>query len=188
MSMEIKKSVMPDLNFPTKWQAVIFRNYGMLTNERIGSVLHCDAETVEREAKRLGIGNTPFSFLWEKNGYITIMRNNWFLLPREQLIELLGFTPERYEFVLKEEDFLGIKLGEFKPECDPVYYSPLTEKELSETDIIREKLLPYDVIPSSMPFDFSFEKTSATAKVKKNDSNIPDLCLIKCANTVSFLP
>lgn len=172
MAIEIRKTVIPDLNFPTKWQAVIFRNYGMLTNERIGKVLRCDAETVEREAIRLGIGNTPFSALWETKGYITIYRNNWFLLPTEQLVELLGISREKYEFNLKEEDFLGIKLGEFKPECEPVYYSPLTEKEIAETEIIRKKLLPFDLVPSSMPFDFSFDKTSAKAKTKKNDSNI----------------
>ena len=169
--MEIKKTVMPDLNFPTKWQAVIFRNYGLLTNERIGKVLRCDAKTVEEEAKRLGIGNTPYHPLWEKSGYITIIRYNWFLLPKDQLIELLDFTEDKYEFVLKEEDFLGIKLGEFKPECEAVYYSPLTEKELSETEIIREKLLEYDLVPTSMPFDFLFDTFSGEVAGEKNENN-----------------
>ena len=49
MSMKIQAAVMPTDNFPAKWQAVIFRNYGLLTNERIGAVLGCDAETVKRE-------------------------------------------------------------------------------------------------------------------------------------------
>ena len=99
MAIKTKSAVMPVDNFPTRWQAVIFRNYGMLTNERIGKVLGCDAATVEAEAIRLGISNTPYQKEWEKSGYITIYRNNWFLLPKEQLIELLGMSEEKYEFI-----------------------------------------------------------------------------------------
>ena len=116
MSMKILKAVMPINNFPTKWQTVIFRNYGMFSDSRIAKVLSCDEDTVRREACRLGISNTPYLPEWEKKGYLTAYRNNWFLLPKDQLIELLGISEDKYEFTLKEEDFLGIKLGEFKPE------------------------------------------------------------------------
>ena len=138
---------------------MIFRNYGLLTNERIGSVLGCSADTVEREAVRLGIGNTPYLGEWEKSGYITIFRNNWFLLPQNQLIALLGITEEKYEFTLKEEDFLGIKLGSFKPECEEVRYQPLTDEEIKKTEKIASSIERYNTFPRSMPFDFSFDKS-----------------------------
>jgi len=159
MSMKIMQTVMPVDNFPTKWQAVIFRNYGLLANERIAEVLGCDAETVKLEAERLGIANTPYQPEWEKSGYITIYRNNWFLLPKEQLVKLLGISEDKYEFILKEEDFLGIKLGDFKPECAPVRYYPLSDEQIAQTDIIRKNIEKYDVLPTSMPFDFSFDKS-----------------------------
>ena len=72
MLPEIKKLVLPDDNFPTKWQTVIFRNYGLVSNERIASVIGCDEKTVELEARRLGIGSTAFDENWEKSGYISI--------------------------------------------------------------------------------------------------------------------
>ena len=80
MLPKVKKVKLPVNNFPSLWQAVIFRNYGLLANERIAEVLGCDAETVKLEAERLGIANTPYQPEWEKSGYITIYRNNWFLL------------------------------------------------------------------------------------------------------------
>ena len=169
--MEIKKAVMPVDNFPTKWQTVIFRNYGLFTNERIGKVLGCDGETVKAEAIRLGISNTPYQPEWEKSGYITAYRMNWFLLPKDQLIELLGISEEKYEFILKEEDFLGIKLGEFKPECDPVRYYPLTAAKISETEKIADKIKKYNVKPTAMPFDFAFDKTFGTFPASPEDRN-----------------
>ena len=172
MSMEIKSVVMPVDNFPTKWQTVIFRNYGLVNIERIARVLGCDPKTVEAEAIRLGISRTPYIEKWESAGYITIIRNNWFVLPKDQLIELLGFTEERYEFVLKEEDFLGIKLGSFKPECPPVRYYPLSEGEISATEKIRKSIEKFNVYPTSMPFDFSFEKSYGPFPLVDNGRNI----------------
>ncbi len=53
--------------------------------------------------------------------YITVIRQNWDVLPEEQLIRLLGWTNEKYRFTLKEDDFLDHKLGT-KPKCEPVRY------------------------------------------------------------------
>ena len=171
MSMKILKAVMPINNFPTKWQTVIFRNYGMFSDSRIAKVLSCDEDTVRREACRLGISNTPYLPEWEKKGYLTAYRNNWFLLPKDQLIELLGISEDKYEFTLKEEDFLGIKLGEFKPECERVSYTPLTDSEIEKTEKIRTKIEKYDVPPTSLPFDFSFDKQNDFSQGKVSDKN-----------------
>ena len=35
---EIKKVVLPDCNFPTAWQTVIFRNYGLISLDKIAKV------------------------------------------------------------------------------------------------------------------------------------------------------
>ena len=81
----IKKVKLPSLTLPTAWQTVIFRNFGYVRQERIAAVLRCDAQTVEDEAKRLGLLNVDYCKDFEERGYITIIRNNWFLLPYDQL-------------------------------------------------------------------------------------------------------
>ena len=54
--------------------------------------------------------------------YITVIRQNWHLLPEEQIIELLGWNAERFAYTLKEDDFLEHKLGQVKPDCATLLY------------------------------------------------------------------
>ncbi len=57
-----------------------------------------------------------------RRGYVTVIRQNWHLLPDRQIIQLLGWTPEKYSYILKEDDFLSEKLGP-KPACEPVVWA-----------------------------------------------------------------
>ncbi len=150
----------PETCFPTKWQTVIFRNYGFISTEKLAKTLRCDKATVETEARRLGlpVAERARWETWEKRGYITIIRNNWYLLPYEQLLELLGIDAQRLDFILTNDDFLSVKLGGFKPRCDAIYYAPLTEKQASQTLAIAEdaerllsgeELKPFDFFPVS---------------------------------------
>ena len=68
--------------------------------------------------------------------YITVIRQNWHLLPNEQIITLLGWTPDRFEFTLREDDFLDHKLGP-KPDCLPVVFSDPTPVEKRRAVEIR---------------------------------------------------
>ena len=117
MLPEIKSVKLDNQNFPTKWQTVIFRNYGYVSINKIAKVLACDETTIIYEAERLGLYNVKYNRLWEEKGYITIIRNNWYLLSYAQLLELLGITEDRLEYILEHDDFLSVKLGGFKPEC-----------------------------------------------------------------------
>ena len=55
MIAPIKRMTLPENNFPTVWQTVIFRNYGFVETERIAKTLQTDVATIDAEAKRLGI-------------------------------------------------------------------------------------------------------------------------------------
>jgi hypothetical protein len=60
----------------------------------------------------------------QRRSALTILRRNWHLLPYEQLLHLLEWTPEQLAFTLREDDFLYIKLGSLKPQCEPLHYHP----------------------------------------------------------------
>jgi len=141
------------VNFPTKWQAVIFRNYRMVPTENISRVLECTVADVEREAKRLGLRIGEYDPIWQKRGHITLIRNNWYLLPYDQLMTLIDYTEEKLDFVIAKDDFLFVKLGNAKPVCDKVTYSPLTEAELAETEKIAKTIARLDTSERKM-FDF----------------------------------
>ncbi|MBE7068279.1 MAG: hypothetical protein E7381_03150 [Clostridiales bacterium] len=169
MLPNIQRVKMPENIFPTKWQTVIFRNYGLVSLQNIATVLGCDTKVVEREALRLGLPKTECDGVWEKKGYITIIRNNWFLLPYSQLLKLLNITEEKLDYILLNDDFLGVKLGNFKPECDEVVYAPLTKEQEAKTKLIADMVYPYQVKKGenfAKPFDFF--KTQFTKGEIKN--------------------
>lgn len=157
----IKEVKLPSLTLPTAWQTVIFRNYGYVRTERIAAVLSCSAETVRLEAERMGLVDRGYAEDFEKSGYITIIRNNWFLLPYPQLMTLLDMSEARLDFVLEKDDFLSVKLGNFKPECPFVTYEPLTEEQIKETEHLAKSIGEYSAEPDSRPFDFFPESEQA---------------------------
>lgn len=136
MLLPIKEVPLQKEIFPQSWQTVIFRNYGLISTDKIAKTLRCDEKTVVTEAERMGLSAVKYDDRWEKKGFITLIRNNWYLLGYEQLKTLLGFDDARLEFVLEKEDFLHVKLGESKPSCPEVYYSPLTDEERKRTETL----------------------------------------------------
>lgn len=146
--------------FPTVWQAVIFRNWGKVPAENLAAVLRTSPETVAREAARLGLSDLPYSAEWRKRGYLTIVRENWYLLSYAQLETLLGIDAKTLENWLYHEDFLYVKLGYFKPDVECPAYSPLTPEQLLQTREISEIVRAQSLAAEEQPFDFEtrFEK------------------------------
>ena len=160
----IKKVPLQKEVFPQTWQTVIFRNYGLVANERLARTIGADEATLEIEAGRLGLTAT-YNPAWEGRGYITLIRNNWYLLPYSQLMTLLGYDEAKLEFVLTNEDFLRVKLGEMKPYCEEVFYSPLTEEEIAETERLAKEVKHY-FTKELRPFDFFPEMEKETGQVR----------------------
>ena len=179
---EIKQVRIQTLTFPTAWQTVIFRNYGYVCVSRIAKTLGCNAETVHFEAKRLGLPAVDYHADFEKRGFLTLIRNNWHLLPYGQLMTLLDFTEERLAYVLEKEDFFGVKLGSFKPDCPAVSYTPLTEEQISQTEEIAKQVSPYVQDMGVKPFDFFPETICVEGGVKAQGKRILHGYLSPCGD------
>ena len=150
----LKEVKLQSITLPTVWQTEVFRNYGYVRLDRIAKTLGCDEETVRAEAGRMGLSDEEFSADFEKSGYLTVIRNNWHLLPYAQLLTLLDFSEEKLAYVLEKDDFLGVKLGDFKPVCAEVVYTPLTAEELQKTEAFAKTLAPYLTQEKMPPFRF----------------------------------
>ncbi|MBR5446006.1 MAG: hypothetical protein IKV57_07780 [Clostridia bacterium] len=144
--------------FPTPWQCVIFRNWGLVPADRIAAVLQTTESVVRAEAAALGLDPETIPHPdWLTKGYITIIHYNWHILSYDKICTLLQWTPQRLAYTLREDDFQEIKLGSFKPAVPDTIYRPLTEEEAAETakirQIIKETLrkLPEEY---TAPFDF----------------------------------
>lgn len=183
---ESHESLLPGINgrtpaitfdyFPSRMHAFIWRNWTVVPVSRLATVLRTDVREVEEVAFSMGLPkqeNVQEEWL-SPNGYITVLRRNWHLLPYDQLTQLLGLTTEELAWKLKEDDFLYVKLGHVKPYCKPLMFQKPTEemnrKALALSGWIKE--LGTDAFALETPrFDFVKDfKAVNPVKQKKNTS------------------
>jgi len=125
-------------HFPDRVHEFVWRNWNAVEPERIAKILDASVENVRAMAESMGL--PPAAAIPPEmmtRGYVTLIRRNWHLLPYDQLLELLDMTPERLDFMLREEDFLWIKLGSLKPKCEPLRYAPPDEATVRRAAEIR---------------------------------------------------
>ena len=153
-----KTPVIPIGHFPTRMQCFIFRNWEMVKPQTLGAVLGCDADMVTALAAEMGLPTPPeVDPAWLSKGYITIIRANWHLCTYAQIAYLLGISEDQLAYILREDDFLSVKLGNFKPEVPPLEYAPLTEEQRERTkEIRRVTAAAFAEMPHhpAKPFDF----------------------------------
>ena len=140
-------------DFPTRWQQVLFRNYGKVPARILARLLGMDTQTLTEEAKKMGLGGVSEDETWIRKGYVTIIRSNWDLLPESAIAQLLGTDEGSYRMILREDDFLSVKLGK-KIRCTVPVYAPLTEEQEQETRRIGTFVKGVYCPKQVQPFDF----------------------------------
>ncbi|MCE5249912.1 hypothetical protein LLG96_06800 [bacterium] len=125
-------------HFPGRLYTFVWRNWESVSLERMAEVLGTTPENVRKIGDSMGLPSykEPAPDMASR-GYITIIRRNWHLLPYDQLLTLLGWDSDRLLFTLREDDFLWVKLGGFKPECAPLRYEQPTRAQLDRCAEIR---------------------------------------------------
>jgi hypothetical protein len=112
-------------HFPDRLHAFVWRNWPLVPVERMAAVVSAPKADVLRLGRSMGLSKPPRITRDQlRRSYITVIKRNWHLLPYEQLLTLLDWTPERLAFTLREDDFLYIKLGSLKPRCEPLKFAP----------------------------------------------------------------
>ncbi len=114
--------------FPNRLHEFVWRNWTDVAPAKLAKIVGATEQDITALAESMGLprADTVPAALRER-GYITLIRRNWHLLPYDQLLELLEMTPVRLAVMLREEDFLWVKLGQVKPRCAPLRYSPPDE-------------------------------------------------------------
>jgi hypothetical protein len=169
--VKMEKKTLDFPHFPTRQQLIVWRNWGLVPVSRIALVLGTTEDNVIELAKGMGM-KVPILVdeNWLQRGYITIIRANWHLLSYEQLLTLLDWSADKLAHTLKEDDFLDHKLGNFKPDVDEVFYTPLTAAQEERTREIRRILkrhFPADwAEPLEKPFGFLSDFDIEAAKMK----------------------
>ncbi len=157
MQFELPKEgnkAIPTPHFPTRHQAFIFRAQEYLPYEKIAKTLGTTEENVKNACTDMGLSLHDVGDIWLKRGYITIIKQMWHILPYDQLLELVEMDESEFALILREEDFLDVKLQD-KPVCEPVRWRELTEDEKKQTEKIKEIMLSLDM-NGVAPFDFKY--------------------------------
>jgi hypothetical protein len=131
----------PEPHFPSRLYQFVWRNWDLANLDRMASVVDARPADLARLAKEMGLPpKRPLSSDYLRRIYITVIRQNWHLLPEEQLIALLGWDAAHFAFTLKEDDFLDHKLGLVKPACEPLRYRAPTAPERARASAMRANL------------------------------------------------
>jgi hypothetical protein len=172
----IKKQALDLPHFPDKLHAFLWRNWGLVSTQRLAAVTGAKPEDILRLATTIGLpAPKPVPSDQEQRSYLTVIRRNWHLLPREQMLELLDWTDEKLSFTLQEDDFFYTKLGSIKPECEPIKFRTSSElvkkREKWLSDVIHEEFrkgLPQHGQPL---FEFVKELSKAPENAEKRSSS-----------------
>ncbi len=169
--------LIPTDHFPTRMQCFLFRNWEMIEPAVLAAVLGCDTDTVLSLAAEMGLPTPPeVNPDWLQKGYITIIRQNWHLCTYEQIAQLLGWDLDHLAYILREDDFLSVKLGHFKPDVPPVAYAPLTAKQKAATrEIYAVVYAAFSEMPHhpKKPFDFAPMFAHVGQYEPMTDPNVP---------------
>jgi hypothetical protein len=112
-------------HFPDRQHAFVWRNWNLVEPARLADVLQTTESNVAALATSMGLPPAqPVQPEWRTRGYLTLIRRNWHLLPYDQLLVLLDLSAEQLDYILREDDFLFIKLGNHKPKCERLTYTP----------------------------------------------------------------
>ena len=146
-------------HFPSRLHQFVWRNWELANLDRMARILGARPQDLASIGASMGL---PAKRVLSKDQlsriYITVIRQNWHMLPEDQIIDLLGWTRERFDFTLKEDDFLDVKLGNHKPACDRLVYSPPGPADSRHAAAIR-KLIRAELrgaldSPGEAAFDF----------------------------------
>ncbi|MCX6621950.1 MAG: hypothetical protein NTY38_12925, partial [Acidobacteria bacterium] len=125
-------------HFPSRLHWFVWRNWELANLDRMAQVARTTPERLLEIGRSMGLpAKRTLSADQLRRLYITVIRQNWHLLPAAQIIELLGWTPQRFAFTLKEDDFLDVKLGFQKPVCETLVYQPPTAEQQRQAAKLR---------------------------------------------------
>jgi hypothetical protein len=115
----------PFPHFPDRLHAFVWRNWQLVPARRMAEVVGASAGDILRLGRSMGLAGPPrITVEQQRRGTLSIIKRNWHLLSYEQLLQLLGWTAEQMAYTLREDDFLFVKLGNLKPQCERLQYRP----------------------------------------------------------------
>ncbi len=88
----------PESHFPDRMHLFVWRNWELANTDRLAQVLGATPEQILEIGSSLGLPKKPELTADQlRRIYITVIRQNWHVLPDDQLMELLDWDRRHYE-------------------------------------------------------------------------------------------
>jgi hypothetical protein len=168
----------PEPHFPDRLHLFVWRNWELANADRMAQVLGTTPEKVLEIGASMGLPPKPHLNEDQlRRIYITVIRQNWHVLPDDQLMELLGWDRQHYEYTLKEDDFLWIKLGLLKPGCERLRYeepSVAARRRAAEIKrLVRDAFGSVIDDPGEPAFQFVADLSNTRTPAMRNPASQP---------------
>ena len=173
------KTALQFSHFPNALYAFVWRNWDLVPLERMAHTVGATPEQLKAMASFMGL-QEPLEVTtdqWERS-YLTVIRRNWHLLPKEQLQTLMGWDETQLDFTLKEDDFFYIKLGSLKPDCPPIRFDQLAildEKTKNDFQKLLKTCFPDGLPKERMPYFKFVKELSAPLTEQEKPRQTPQL-------------
>ena len=145
--------------FPSRLHAFVWRNWALVPTDRLAAVVGAKESDIASIGRSMGLEPPRgLSDAQRRRAHLTIIRRNWHLLPYDQILTLLGWTPGQLAYTLREDDFFFHKLGLLKPRCLPLQWAVPTAAETARAGEIARlvrKDFPNGALEGNDPL-FSF--------------------------------
>jgi hypothetical protein len=146
-------------HFPDRLHAYVWRNWELVPVADLAEIVGARPRDIVRMGRAMGLSGPPRVTRADvRRASTTIIKRNWHILPYEQLLALLGWTTDEMAYHLREDDFLFVKLGHVKPQCEGLRYAPpdaaARERERAIAAIVREVFSEGVGRPPDPPFGF----------------------------------
>ncbi len=88
-------------HFPSRLHLFIWRNWELANSDRIARVIGATETKVLELGRSMGLPHKPLLTADQlRRIYITVIRQNWHVIPNSQIVQLLGWDDRRLEFTL----------------------------------------------------------------------------------------
>jgi hypothetical protein len=150
---------LPLSHFPDRLHAYVWRNWTVVPMARLAKTVGAKSDEIVRMGRAMGLPDPPaVSKDQQARSALTVIRRNWHLLPYDQLLSLLDWTPQQLDYTLREDDFLYINLGSLKPKCEHLSYHPpgpaLRKREAEVASVVHREFPEGLPKPTSPLFSF----------------------------------
>src|SRR5438552_870395 len=115
--------------FPSRLHAAIFRNWDIVPHARLAAVLGTDTATIRKDGRAIGL-TPPANLTPEeiRRNVEMVLRRNWPLFPRNQIEQLLAYSPKELDEFLGKEIFLRALLAGQPAGLTPLNYAAPDER------------------------------------------------------------